>query len=524
MKNSFFYKIVPAFCLILSAGFMAQYRNDIVSGNSKRPNILFCIADDATFRHLSAYGCKWLKTPAFDRIANEGLLFNNAYTPNAKCSPSRSCILTGRNSWQLEEAGNHVPYFPAKFQTFMEALAENGYETGFTGKGWAPGNSGEVNGKPRQLTGQAFNEKKLTAPTTSISAIDYAANLEAFLQKKKAGMPFCFWYGGHEPHRAYEYGSGVAKGGKKLSDIDEVPAFWMDNETVRNDMLDYGYEIEYFDKQLERILDVLEKNNELENTLVVVTADNGMPFPRAKGHAYEYSNHLPLAVMWKKGVQNPGRKIDEYVSFIDFAPTFLELAGVKRNNMQPIQGKSLVGILNGNKENSRDHVLIGKERNDVGRPDDQGYPIRAIVKGNFIYIKNYEPARWPTGNPETGYMDTDGSPVKTEILVAGRADRTDKFWKWSFGKRPAEELYDLKRDPFSVQNLADKKEFLQLENRLRQQMEKELKEQADPRMFGQGQQFDQYPYAESKVRDYYNRFKKGEKIKAGWISDSDFEE
>ena len=103
------------------------------------PNILFVISDDQSYPHASIYGTKWLSTPGFDRIANEGLLFNHAYTTNAKCSPSRSTILTGRDSWLLEEATNHVPFFPEKFTTFPEVLKNRGYKTGKTGKGWAPG-------------------------------------------------------------------------------------------------------------------------------------------------------------------------------------------------------------------------------------------------------------------------------------------------------------------------------------------------------------------------------------------------
>ena len=99
-----------------------------------KPNILFCIMDDASM-HMGAYGYKWVNTPAFDKVAENGLLFTNGYTPNAKCAPSRSAVLTGRNSWQLEEAANHVLNFPAKFKTFPEVLRENGYVTALTGKG-----------------------------------------------------------------------------------------------------------------------------------------------------------------------------------------------------------------------------------------------------------------------------------------------------------------------------------------------------------------------------------------------------
>ncbi len=105
---------------------------------AERPNILFAIADDWG-KHASAYGTRWVKTPAFDRVAREGILFNNAYTPNAKCAPSRACILTGRNSWQLKEAANHICYFPPEFKGWGEALAEHSWFVGHTMKGWGPG-------------------------------------------------------------------------------------------------------------------------------------------------------------------------------------------------------------------------------------------------------------------------------------------------------------------------------------------------------------------------------------------------
>ena len=497
-----------------------------------RPNILFCIADDASFQHMSAYGMRdWVKTPAFDHVAREGLLFTKAYTPNAKCAPSRASILTGRNPWQNEAAANHNFFFPEKFTTFVEALANNGYEVGYTGKGWGPGDPGEINGKPRQLTGPAFNNKEMDAPTTAISPKDYTANFEVFLDQKPQDKPFLFWYGGHEPHRAYEYGSGVARGNKKLSDIDTVPAFWIDNVQVRNDMLDYAYEVEYFDHHLGRMLEVLEKRDELRNTIIVVTSDNGMPFPRIKGHVYEQSNHLPLAVMWKEGIVDPGRKVSDLISFIDFAPTFLEVAGLNENEagMQAIEGQSFLDILTlqtvSPLRTERDHVLLGRERTDVGRPNDRGYPVRAIVNENFIYIKNYEPERWPSGNPETGYMDTDGSPTKTAILKAHRNKQSHLPWKLSFGKRQAEQLYQINEDPFSLRNLADNAAFAAIKRSLEAQMEQELKDQGDPRMFGKGYIFDEYLYAPSKVRNFYERYiLQGEKnIGTGWINDSDFE-
>ena len=154
-------------------------------------------------------------------------------------------------------------------------------------------------------------------------------------------------------------------------------------------MLDYAFEIEHFDSHLVKMLEILDKRGELDNTIVIVTADNGMPFPRVKGQAYEYSNHLPLAIMWGKGIKNPGRSIYDFISFIDFAPTLMEVAGIKQSDsgMQKIQGKSFSDIFYSRKKGfvskNRNHVLLGKERHDVGRPDDAGYPIRGIVKDGF---------------------------------------------------------------------------------------------------------------------------------------------
>jgi N-sulfoglucosamine sulfohydrolase len=495
-----------------------------------RPNILFAIADDASFPHMGAYGTSWVKTPAFDRVAKEGLLFTRAYTPNAKCAPSRACILTGRNSWQLEEAANHSPDFPAKFITYVEALTTEGYFTGYTAKGWGPGDPGTVNGEKRQLTGTPFNRFTTEAPTKAINKTDYAANFEDFLKQKPEGQPFCFWYGSTEPHRRYEFGSGIEKGGKKLSDIDRVPSFWPDNDTVRTDMLDYAYEIEYFDQHLQAMLDVLEARGELDNTIVVVTADNGMPFPRIKGQEYEYSNHLPLAIMWKDGIKSPGRRVEDFVSFIDFAPTFLEVAGVPTDStsMQPVTGRSLTAIFNREKEATqidpaRDHVVIGKERHDVGRPHDWGYPIRGIVTDQYLFLYNFEPDRWPAGNPETGYLNTDGSPTKTFILNGRTDPGTKHFWVASFGKRPQEELYSIGSDPDCMKNLALHPEYQGIKAALKGQLFEELKAQGDPRMFGKGHIFDEYKYSGATSVNFYERYMAGEDIKAGWVNESDFE-
>jgi N-sulfoglucosamine sulfohydrolase len=493
---------------------------------AERPNILFAIADDWGL-HAGVYETPWVKTPTFDRLAGEGILFRNAYTPMAKCAPSRAIVLTGRHLWQNGEAGNHMAVFPKELKSWPEVLTEHGWHMGITGKGWGPGIANDAEGKPRQITGRPFNRRQASPPAKAMSNNDYANNFIDFLDDAPQDSPWCFWYGAHEPHRAYEFQAGVNKGGKSLSDIDRVPAYWPDDEIVRHDMLDYAFEVEHVDRHLGLMVAELERRGLLKNTLIVVTSDHGMPFPRVKGYAYHDSNHVPLMVRWPGGIESPGRSIDDFVDFTDIAATILDVAGIEQQNsgMMPITGKSWRPIFQSDKDGQvvpeRDHVLIGKERTDVGRPHDWGYPIRGIVTRDLLYLRNYEPSRWPAGNPETGYLDTDGSPTKSLILQRGRENRQDHYWLLNFGLRPAEELYDLQHDADCINNLAEYPELKQRMHELRDRMEAKLRSQDDPRMAGQGHVFDQY--RPTAGEGFYERFMRGEQVNAGWVSETDFE-
>ncbi len=417
--------------------------------------------------------------------------------------------------------------FPAEFKTYIEALGENGYYVGHTAKGWGPGNPGMVDSKRRELTGKAWNNARTTPPTTGMNKIDYAANFDEFFEQRPEGQPFCFWYGSTETHRAYEYASSL-EAGRELSEIDEVPAFFPDNDIVRIDMLDYGLEIEYFDSHIQRILETLEENGELENTLIVVTSPHGMPFPRAKTDAYDYSNHVFLAIMWKEGIKKPGRKVEDYVSFIDLAPTFLDVAGVdwEQSGMQPTPGKSLNSVFKkpNMNESFSDHVLIGKEKHGVGRPNDYGYPIRGIVRNDWLYIINYRNDLWPVGNPQAGYADIGGSPTKTEVLKSRHNPDTKYLWDLSFGKRAGQELYNLKEDPYCIHNLAGEDAYSETIAELKLTMENELKEQNDPRMFGNGEVFQNYVSVNKQVMNYYERVViNKEDFHPGWVNATDIE-
>ncbi len=462
---------------------------------AKRPNILFVIADDWGQGHAGVYGCQWVRTPNFDRVARQGVLFTNCFTSNPKCSPSRATILTGRNSWQLKEAINHQSIFPNEFPVYPALLELAGYFAGFTGKGWGPGDF-KSTGFEHNPAGREFHRHTLAPPYRGISNKDYAKNFAYFLEQRHKDAPFCFWLGTHEPHRVYEEGSGI-RAGRKPAEV-ALPAYYPDHLTIRSDMLDYALEVEWFDRQLGLALAKLEEIGELDNTFVLVTSDNGMPFPRVKGQIYEQAFHLPMALRWGSHIQG-GRVIDDFINFRDFAPTFLELAGLKP--AVSMTGKSFLDILRSGKSGAvdptRNVMLVGKERHDLGRPNDWGYPVRAIRTPDYLYVRNYEPDRWPAGNPETGYRNVDDGPTK-ELMLSS----FDELYRMSFGKRPPEELYVIKTDPECMKNVAQDLNYAQVKRQLRERMEEMLREQGDPRMLGHADFFDTIQYTGARRHSY----------------------
>lgn len=461
----------------------------------ERPNVLFIIFDDWGWNHSGAYGSEWVKTPNFDRVAREGVRFKNCFTSNPKCSPCRASILTGRNTWQLEEASCHNGLFPSKFAVYPDLLEQAGYTIGLTGKGWGPGDF-ESTGFKRNPAGPSFDEFKQTPGAKGITNTDYARNFAAFLQQRPAGKPFCFWMGFKEPHRPYELGSGL-RAEKKAEDV-RVPAYLPDLGVVRNDLLDYAVEVEWGDAQIGKALAVLEASGEADRTLVIITSDHGMPFPRVKGQIYEDGFHLPLVMRWP-AVIKPGRVVEDFINVRDFAPTYLELAGLPKH--EQMSGASIVPILRSPKsgwvDESRNVMLVGKERHDLGRPYDWGYPVRAIRTPEFLYIHNYMSERWPAGNPETDFGNCDPSPTKELLKAMG-----GEFYDISFGKRPPDALYKLTDDPECLRNLAGDPFYQYTMQKLRDQMLALLTAEQDPRALGNGAIFDTYKYVSGRTKGY----------------------
>ena len=453
------------------------------------PNILFCIADDAS--HFGIDGWDFVQTPNIDRIGKSGVHFKGMYTTNPKCAPSRASILTGMHTWQLKEAASHWNVFPGadEVTVYPDILEQHGYHVGFTGKGWGPGDY-QRRGRERNPAGPRYNEKHLEAPEGScVSKIDYAENFKDFLKDKADDEPFYFWFGCIEPHRPYAKGEG-RKHGKNPDEINEVPPYWPDTAEVREDMADYAFEIEWFDDQVGLMLKHLEEIGELEQTLIIVTSDNGCPFPRVKGNMYEDDFRLPCVAMWGNHLSGVGVS-DALCSFTDFAPTFLDVAGIEKE-AYGFYGKSLLDVFDG-KPLKRDKVMMGRERHDMGREGDVGYPVRCLRTPEYLYVRNFEPNRWPAGDPVTGYTDCDSSPTKREVLRLEEEGQTE-FHRLCFGKRPLEELYCMKEDPYCLVNLALDSSYDTIKNECWQELKQGLLNSSDPRMAGKGEWFEQVEY------------------------------
>jgi len=463
---------------------------------AKRPNILLCISDDQSYAHTGANGDPVVKTPAFDRVAREGILFTHAFCDAPTCGPSRSAILTGQPIWQLEEAGNIHSTLPKKFITYTDVLAKAGYSVGYTGKGWSPGRLA-AGGRDSNPAGQEFGKRRLKPPFRGMRNTDYAANFDDFLAQVNKGQPFCFWLGTSEPHRGFELGAGKRTGKDPAKVI--VPKIFPDHPVVRSDILDYYVEIEHFDQMVARALKSLEKAGQLDNTIVVVTSDHGMPFPRAKASLHDQGSRVPLAIRWPEGIKNSGRVFPGPVNLSSLAPTFLEAAGLVVPDM--MIASSLQDVLENKPKVARLAAFIAMERHDGCRKGGKGYPSRAIRTKDYMYILNHKPDRWPAGNPDREFCaryipfgEVDSSPTKSLLMDHKDQPGFKRFYDLAFAKRPAEELYHVTKDPGQVVNLAGKPEYAETQKKLAARLQEHLVRTKDPRAIGLDAPWDYYPY------------------------------
>lgn len=428
----------------------------------RRPNILLLIADNWAYPHAGIYGTE-VSTPAFDQVAREGVLFDHAFAPTPSCSPSRSSLLTGQDSHRLQDAANLYGNLKSSYNTYPELLAAAGYFTGYSGKGWAPG-SAEASGRRENPAGPHF------------------ARFDEMLTARPAGAPFCYWFGSQNPHVPWNQGQS---NGIRPQSV-RVPKHLPDDPAVRADIVSYLGEVQAFDKECGAILDRLRASGELDNTLVVMTSDNGWQMPRGLANCYDLGVRIPMAIRWPRGFK-PGSRRSDFVSLTDLMPTFLEAAGVRLPSS--VTAASLLSRVR------RDRMFLERERHANVRRGDLSYPIRGLRTRDYLYLWNVDPDRWPAGDPEFywavgPYGDIDDSATKRLLLER----KPQPYFDLCMAKRPAEELYDLAKDPDQIANVAAKPEYARVRQRMRREVEQWMRKTADPRAAGATDFWDRVPY------------------------------
>lgn len=520
-----------------------------------RPNILMVFADDwgrfaSAYAKLDGPGTinDLVQTPHFDRIAQEGVLFRRAFVSAPSCTPCRSALLSGQHFWRTGRGAIlRGAVWDGSQPAFPLLLKEAGYHLGETYKVWSPGTPGDAPfgaGKyAYEKAGGRFNQfsENVTRMVAKGQPLDQAkeelyaevvANFDAFLADRQASQPFCYWFGPTNVHRQWVRGSGLKLWGIQPDQFQgKLPAFLPDVPVVREDLADYFGEIQAFDTALGKLIKRLEEVGELENTLVVVSGDHGAPgFPHGKCNLYDFGSSVSLAI--RGGGAKGGRVVDDLISLTDLAPTFLQLAQVKIP--ERMTGRSLVEILNstqsGQIDPRRTAVLIGRERHvENARADFLPYPQRAIRTHDFLYIVNFRPERWPLGDPyrldsndeptaeeltqetRVSFPDEDAGPTKAWLVGARKDPKWESYFQQAYGRRPREELYDLRNDPNQTKNVAQDVRYTETRQQLEKQLMEELQATGDPRLIEDGRFFETPPLAGPVTEPLPNAKKKGKK-------------
>jgi arylsulfatase A-like enzyme len=518
------------FLAILSAagapGVAANGQEPAATSTTRRPNILFCFADDWG-RYASAYArtesrpspSQVVKTPNIDRVASWGVLFRNAFVNAPSCTPCRSSLLSGRYFFNTGRGAilNGAVWDPS-IPSWHLLLEQAGYHIGKMAKVWSPGTPADApfggQAHAYERAGNAYSNFSENVTKAVRSGVPLAAakqklfdevraNFEAFLADRQGGKPWLYWFGPTLVHRAWQKGSGQA-----LWQIDpdalqgKLPKFLPEVAEVRSDFADYLGEIQAWDAGIGVLLETLEKTNELDRTIIVISGDHGAPgFPGGKCNLYDFGVGVALVVAGP-GVAGP-RVVDDLVSLIDLAPTLLELGAATRPD--GMSARSLTGVLrsdrSGQVDPARTWVITGRERHvEDAREGSLPYPHRALRTTDYLYIRNFKPDRWPMGSPKgvteteapaaealagntrVAFADMDASPTKAWLVAHRNEPQWHWYYEYAFGKRPAEELYDLRTDPDQVKNLADDPAYAGTRRALSDRLTKILTDAGDPRL------------------------------------------
>jgi arylsulfatase A-like enzyme len=523
-----------SFALALGSGLACA------AAEADRPNILFCFADDWG-RYASIYTNvetrpsinQVLKTPVLDAVARRGVLFKNAFVTTPSCTPCRSSLLSGQYFWRTGRGAIlQGAQWDASIPSYPLLIRDAGYHIGKSYKVWSPGTPADApyGGQKHayEKAGRDFCDFSENATKLLRQGMTFGAakeiilgqvrdNFAAFLADRKPDQPFCYWFGPTLTHRAYEKDSGKTLWGIEPDSLKgRLPKFMPDVPEVRADFADYLGEIQAWDAGVGVLLKTLEDIGELDKTLVVISGDHGMPgVPGGKCNLYDFGVGVALLAAGP-GVKG-GRVVDDFVNLMDLAPTFLEAGGVRPPEV--MTGRSFLNVLRSSKSGlvdpARTWVVTGRERHvAAARDGNLPYPHRAIRTADFLYVRNFAPDRWPMGSPKfaggadlpsaeamehqtyAAFADMDASPTKAWLVGQFGVPQWQWHYDFAFGKRPAEQFFDLKNDPDQTNNLAADPAYAERKKALADQLMKVLRDTGDPRVTGDGQTYERPPFTD----------------------------
>lgn len=398
-----------------------------VAARQVRPNIVFIIGDDISAEDLGCYGNPGIRTPNLDRLAAQSLRFDNGYLTISSCSPSRCSMLTGRYPHNLETAAELHGVLPPGVAMFPQLLREAGYYSAQAGKT-------HFGDRWNELTGPAVAAFEVGGEGKEAAGPGGESQWVARLRDRPKDKPFFMWFASHDAHRPW--GDNLFSGINRPADV-RVPPYLVDTPETREDLARYYDEITRFDHHIGEVVEELKRQQIWDDTIIIVTSDNGRPFPHSKTQLYEDGIRMPLIVRWPQaGLQ--ARQTASLASAIDVAPTVLELAGVPK--AATIQGVSLVPVLKDATATVRDYVFAEHNWHNFMAH------VRLLRTGSLVYMRN----AWPD-LPLTGKRDDPSSEALRTARDAGRATPVQE--NIYIAPRPAEELYDLATDPLQERNL-----------------------------------------------------------------------
>ena len=398
------------------------------------PNVVLIIGDDIS-PDFSVYGGP-VQTPNIDALAANGVLFDNAYATASSCSPSRSSMITGRYPHNHGAPELHMP-LPAGQLVFPQRLKDAGYYNVAAGK-W---HMGDV---PRVAFDHIYDPGYRVDPT---GAADWLSSLQARPKNK----PFFMWFAAYDAHRPWE---PDAEETPHNADRVVVPAGVPNTPKARQDLARYYDEVRRFDRHVGGVVKELKRQGIFEKTIIIVTSDNGRPFPRNKTSLYENGMNIPFIFHWPNGQFKVGSTSSSLVSTIDIAPTILAALGM---TIPPqVQGMSVLPIAR--QPSLKTRQLLFGERNwhtqrGVGR---------MVRQGDYVYFKDFTPASY------SFQMVNNTDPSYAELLrLKGEGTLPPEQAELFSTERAVEMLFNIVDDPQQLNNLANNIEHNQRLERLR---------------------------------------------------------